>query len=65
MDISSDYCTRESVEMATNEDIKGETKSLLIAAQNKAIRTNYIETNIDNIQKYWKFNLCGNKNEKV
>ena len=33
-----------------NENLKKETESLLIAAQNDTIRTNYIKVEIDNLQ---------------
>ena len=38
-----------------------ETESLLIAAQNKAIRTSYIKEKIDNIQQYSKCRLYGKR----
>ncbi len=39
-------------------NLKRETESLLIAAQNNAIRTNYIKAKIDNMQQLIK---CGNR----
>ena len=38
---------------------KRETKSLLRAAQNNAIRTNYVKTKIDEMQQNTKYRLCG------
>ena len=46
-------------------NLKMETEHLLIAAQNNAILTNYIETNIDNMQQNSKFWVCGEKYETV
>ena len=40
-----------------------ETESLLIAAQNNAIRTNDIKTRIDKTQQNSKCRLCGNRDE--
>ena len=42
-----------------------ETESLLTAAQNNAIRTNYIKSKIDNTQLNSKHRLCVNEDEKV
>ena len=38
-------------DMATKENFNRETESLLIAAQNNAIRTNYVEMKIDKPQQ--------------
>ena len=40
-------------------NFKRETESLLIAAQNNAIRTNQIKTRIDKTQQNSKYRLCG------
>ena len=37
------------------------TESLLIAAQNNALRANYINAKIDNIQQNWKCRVCVDK----
>ena len=46
------------MELAKKGNHKRETESLLIAAQNNAIRTNYVKAEIDNWQEnskfYWK-----------
>ena len=42
-------CTREDVDIR-KENLKREIESLLKAAQNNAIRTNYIKAKIDNMQ---------------
>ena len=45
--------------------IKRETESLLIAAQNNAIRTNHIKTRIDKTQQSCKSRLCHDRNETI
>ena len=42
-----------------------ETKSLLIAAQNNAIRTNYIKARIDKTKQNNKWRLCDERNEMI
>ena len=37
----------------------------MIAAQNNAIRTNYIKAKINNVQQNSKCRLCGNKDETI
>ena len=44
---------------------KGETDSLLIAAQNNVIRTNHIKARIDKKQQNNKCWLCGDRDETV
>ena len=46
-------------------DFKRETESLLIVAQNNAIRTNHIKTRIDNTQQNSKCRLCGDRDETI
>ena len=46
-------------------NFKRETESLLIAAQNKAVRTNHIKARIDKTQQNSKFRLCGNRDETI
>ena len=46
-------------------NLKRETESLIIAAQNNAIRTNYIKAKIDKTQQNSKCRLCGNRDETV
>ena len=48
-----------------NENLKRETESLLIAAQNNAIRTNFIKARIDKMQQNSKCWLCGNRDEMI
>ena len=45
--------------------LKSETESLLIAAQNNAIRTNHIKTIIDKTQQNNKCRLCGDRDETI
>ena len=66
MDISSDKLVRLHMRRpGHNYNLKRETKSLLITAQNKAIRINYIKAKIDNMQQNSKCRLCGDKHEMV
>ena len=46
-------------------NLKRETESLLIAAQNNAIRTNYIKAKINNMQQNSKCRLYSNKDEMI
>ena len=46
-------------------NLKGETESLLKAAQNNAIRTNYIKARIDKMQQNSKCRLCGERDETI
>ena len=67
MDISNDKLVKfliEDVDSIMKEKLeKRETESLLIAAQNNAIRTNYIIMKTDNIHHNSKCRLCGDKDE--
>ena len=47
------------------ENLKRETQSFLIAAQNNAIRTNYVKAETDNAQQNSRYRLCGDKNETI
>ena len=44
-------------------NFKRETESLLIAAQNNAVRTNHIKVRIDKTQQNSKCKLCGDRDE--
>ena len=46
-------------------NFKRETKSLLIAAQNNAVRTNHIKGKIDKTQENSKCRLCGDRDETI
>ena len=47
------------------ENLKRETESLLIAAQDNAIRTNHIKARIDKAQQNSKCRLCGDRDETI
>ena len=47
------------------ENLKRETESLSIAAQNNAIRTNYVQSKIDKMQQNSKCRLCSERNETI
>ena len=46
-------------------NLKGETESLLIAAQNNAIRTNHIKARIDNTQQNSRCRLWGERDKRI
>ena len=46
-------------------NLKRETESLLIAAQNNTIRTNHIKVRIDKTQQNTKCRLCGDRDETI
>ena len=46
-------------------NFKRETESILIAAQNNAIRTNHIKVRIDKTQWNSKWRLCGDRDETI
>ena len=51
--------------MAKKRKLNRERDSLLIAAQNNAIRTNHIKARIDKTQQNSKCKLCGDRNETI
>ena len=67
MDTSNDklgrLCTRKrgSKKEKKKRNLKKETESLLIAAQNKALKTNYIKVKTENTQKNRKCCLCSDR----
>ena len=46
-------------------NLKRETESLLIAAQNNAVRNNHMKVRIDKTQQNSKYRLCGDKDEII
>ncbi len=46
-------------------NFKREKESLLIAAQNNAVRTNHIKTRIDKLQQNSKRRLCSDRDETM
>ena len=64
MDISCDKLAKSHEEIWTclrKANFKRKTESLLIAAENNAIRTNYIKAKIDKTQQDSKWRLCDDK----
>ena len=57
--------TRENLDMAKKRKLKNETESLLVAAQNNTIRTNYVQERIDKVQQNSRSKLCGNRGETI
>ena len=57
------HLTRENMDLSKKR--VRETESLLIAAQNNAIRTNHIKTRIDKMQQNSKCKRCGDKDETI
>ena len=49
----------------SKENFIRETESLLIAAQNNAIRTNQIKVRIDKTQQNSKCRLCGDRMQQI
>ena len=47
------------------ENLKKETESLRIAAQNNAIMINYVKAKIDKTQQNSKCRLCGDRDEMI
>ena len=48
-----------------NGDLKKETESLIVAAQNQSIRTNLVKTKIDKSQKDTLCKLCKKADESI
>ena len=46
-------------------NLKRETEFFLIAAENNAIRTNYVKKKINKAQQNSKFRLCDDKREMI
>ena len=53
------HIKRENLDVAKKGNFLRETESLLIEAQDNAIRTNYIKAGIDKLQQNSKYRLCG------
>ncbi len=69
MDIPSDKQPKSDTKILAMAKKKGnlkrETESLLIAAQNNAIRTKHIKARIDKTQQNSKCRLCGDRDETI
>ena len=62
MDTLNDKLVRlhtKNLDMAKKRNLKRESESLLIVAQDNAIRMSYIQAKIDNTRKNSKCRLCG------
>ena len=53
------------MDVAKKGNLKREKESLLILAQNNAVRTNHIKTRIDKTQQNSKYRLCGDRDETI
>ena len=69
MDISSDKqaksYTKKLWTWLRQGNLKRKTESLLVAAQNNAIRTNYVEARIDKTQQNSRCILCGDSDKTI
>ena len=68
MDISSDKYGKshaKNLNLAKKGNIKRETESLLIVAQNNTKRTNYVKAKIDKMQQNGICRLCGDRDETI
>ena len=63
--LTSDNSHEKTWMWLRKKNLKRETESLLIAAQNNAIRTNYIKARIDETQQNSKYSLCGDRDETI
>ena len=51
--------------MAKKRKLKRETESLLIAAQNNVLRTNYVKAKIDMTQQNSRYRLCDDRDKTI
>ena len=61
----NDITRRKTTVWLRKGNFKRETKSLLIAAQNNAVRNNRIKATIDKTQQNSKCSLCGDRRETI
>ena len=61
----SDISHKETWMWLRNGNLKRETESLLITAQNNAIRTNHLKARIDKTQQNSKYRLCCDRDETI
>ena len=59
------FSHRKTWTWLTKRNLKKETKSLLIVAQNNAMRTNHIKARIDKTKQNCKCRLCGDRDETI
>ena len=63
--LNKQYLTRINLDIAKKGNFKRETESLLIAAQDSALRTNHIKARIYKTQQNSKCRLCGDRDETI
>ena len=63
--LTSNISHRKTQRWQRKGNLKRETESLLIAAQNNTIRTNHIKARINKTQQNRKCRLCGDRNETI
>ena len=63
--LTSDISHEKTWKLLRKMNLKRETESLLIAAQNNAIRTNQIKARIDKTQQNSRCRLCGERDETL
>ena len=61
----SDISHKKTWMWLRKRNLKRETESLLISAENNAIRTNHIKARIDKMQQNSKCILCGDRDETI
>ena len=57
--------TWEYLDMDKKGNFKRETESLLVAAQNNAIRTNYVKAKLEKTQRYSKYRSRDDKDQTI
>ena len=65
MDVLSNIPHEKTWTWLRKGNLKRETKSLLIATQNNAIRTNHIKAWLDKTQQNSRYRLCGDRDETI
>ena len=63
--LTSDIPREKNLTWLRKRNLKRETESLLIAAQNNAIKTNHIKAKIDKTQQNSRCWLCGDRDETI
>ena len=63
--LTSDISHKKTLTTLKKRNIKRKTESLLIEAQNNAIRANDIKARIDKTQQNSKCSLCGDRDETI
>ena len=58
-------CRTKPMDVVKKAGLKRETESLIIAAQEQAIRTNLIKAKIDKSQHESKCRMCGEADESI